>query len=329
MIDSLQNLPPPDEPSFWEHAPGKVLAWNEFGDPDGNPVFYYHGWPSSRLQARLAHNLAKERGIRLISMDRPGIGKSTLIPDRKLEDWPALMARFADHLGFENFGQLGVSGGGPYVLACAAGIPERLSGSAVLAGMVPLPLTNLSSQGLHPIYRALIPLRKLPSPLFTCGFRIAALTTKCQPSRFPMSLLLRSLSEEDRVIMLHSKDIWEVLTRSFTEGVVSPSGGRGIMVDAEIYLRKPTFEVENITHPIHYWHGDDDKNIPAALVKELTSKMPNATPHIEDHLGHFSLAVHRAAAALDLLESRACGRLPPQPKQKASQKHDSSITPHA
>ena len=105
----LKNLPPAKEPSYWEHSPGKVLAWNEYGAPEGKPVFYYHGWPSSRLQARIAHHLAKERGIRLISMDRPGIGKSTLVRDRKLEDWPALMARFADHLGLEKFGQIGVS----------------------------------------------------------------------------------------------------------------------------------------------------------------------------------------------------------------------------
>ena len=53
-------------------------------------------------------------------MDRPGMGKSTLVRDRKLEEWPGLVARFADHLGIAKFGQLGVSGGGPYVLACAA-----------------------------------------------------------------------------------------------------------------------------------------------------------------------------------------------------------------
>ena len=299
QLDFLNNPPPITEPNFWEHSPGKHLAWNEYGDPDGTPVFYYHGWPSSRLQARLAHHLAKDRGIRLISMDRPGMGESTLIPGRTLKDWPALIAAFADHLGIGKFGQIGVSGGGPYVLACASLIPERLTASSVLAGMVPLPLTSSGSSDLHPIYRTLIPLRKLPAPIFTAGFRATSFASKADPKKFPMSLLLKSLSGEDRAIMLHSPEIWEVITKSYIEGVCGPSGGRGVMTDAEIYLQNPDFPVETITHPIHYWHGGDDKNIPTTLVRELTATMPHATLHLADHLGHFSLAIHRAVDALD------------------------------
>lgn len=299
----LDNLPPPEEPLLWEYSPGKFLAWNEYGDLSGTPVFYYHGWPSSRLQARIAHHLAADRGIRLIAMDRPGMGKSTFIRDRKLEDWPGLMTAFADHLGIERFGQLGVSGGGPYVLACAAEIPERLTASAVLAGMVPLPLIEHGRAALHPMYRLLIPFRKLPAPAFTLGFNIAARICKLGPDRFPLKILINSLAREDRVIMLHNTEIWKVLTKSFTEGVMSPSGGRGVMMDSEVYLRKPKFEVGKITHPIHYWHGGEDKSILAELVGELTRKMPAAQLQIDESLGHFSLAVHRAAAALDTIAS--------------------------
>lgn len=298
----LDNLPPAPEPEFWEHAPGLSLAWNEFGAPDGAPVFYYHGWPSSRLQARLAHHLAAERGLRLIAMDRPGMGKSTLIRDRKLEDWPELMGRFADHLGIAKFGQLGVSGGGPYVLACAAMIPDRLTRSAVLAGMVPLPLLGHGRRGLHPLYRMLIPLRKLPAPLFTLGFHAAAFACKCRPDVPPMSLLLQSLAEEDRAIMLGVPGIWDVLTKSFTEGVCGPSGGQGVMTDAEIYLRMPGFGVEANAHSIRYWHGADDKNIPISLVERLCEILPHAELEAVDGLGHFSLAVLRAEAALDYLK---------------------------
>jgi pimeloyl-ACP methyl ester carboxylesterase len=305
MIDFLNNLPPAPEPEFWEHAPGLSLAWNEFGAPDGAPVFYYHGWPSSRLQARLAHHLAVERGLRLIAMDRPGMGKSTLVRDRKLEDWPDLMARFADHLGIAKFGQLGVSGGGPYVLAGAAMIPERLTRSVVLAGMVPLPLLGHGRRELHPLYRMLIPLRKLPAPLFTLGFKAAALACKCRPDVPPMSLLLQSLAEEDRAIIQGIPGIWDVLTKSFIEGVCGPSGGRGVMTDSEIYLRMPGFRAEENTHTIHYWHGADDKNIPISLVERLCEILPRAELEAVDGLGHFSLAVLRAEAALDYLKGHA------------------------
>ena len=301
----LKDLPPAPEPEFWEHAPGLSLAWNDFGAPDGAPVFYYHGWPSSRLQARLAHHLAAERGLRLIAMDRPGMGKSTLIRDRKLEDWPGLMERFADHLGIAKFGQLGVSGGGPYVLACSTMIPERITRSVVLAGMVPLPLLGHGRRGLHPLYRMLIPLRKLPAPLFTLGFQAAALACQSRPDVPPMSLLLQSLAEEDRAIILGIPGIWDVLTKSFTEGVCGPSGGQGVMTDAEIYLRMPGFRAEENTHAIRYWHGADDRNIPISLVERLCEILPHAELEAVDGLGHFSLAVLRAEAALDYLKGHA------------------------
>lgn len=297
----LANPPPVPEPEFWDYAPGQRLAWNEFGAPDGAPVFYYHGWPSSRLQARLAHHLAKDRGLRLIAMDRPGMGKSTLVRDRKLEDWPELMGRFADHLGIAKFAQLGVSGGGPYVLAGAAMIPDRLTRSAVLAGMVPLPLLGHGRRGLHPLYRMLIPMRKLPAPLFTGLFRVASLICQARPDKLPVSLLLSSLAGEDRNIILGHPDIWGVLTKSFTEGVCGSSGGQGVMTDAEIYLRMPGFSTAGVTHPIRYWHGSDDKNIPLSLVQQLCEILPHAELDAVAGLGHFSLAVLRAADALDYL----------------------------
>ncbi|MEP4807392.1 MAG: hypothetical protein ABJ118_02300, partial [Luteolibacter sp.] len=136
---------------------------------------------------------------------------------------------------------------------------------------------------------------------FTGGFRIASLASKCTPGTFPMSLLIRTLADEDRKIMLSDPEIWPVLAKSFTEGVTGPSGGQGVMTDAEIYLADPGICPEKITHPIRYWHGGDDKNIPAALVRELTSRMPASSLEVVDDLGHFSLAMHCAAAALDYL----------------------------
>ena len=137
-MDFLRDLPPAPAPRYWQASSGRMLAWNEYGDPAGRPMLYFHGWPSSRLQGRLVHHLARERGLRVIAPDRPGIGRSTYEPGRRLESWPQLMADFADFLGIDRWAQLGVSGGGPYVLACAAMLGERVSASAVLCGAVPI-----------------------------------------------------------------------------------------------------------------------------------------------------------------------------------------------
>ena len=303
-LDFLRDLPPAEEPRLWEISPGRWLAWNEYGDPLGKAVMYYHGWPSSRLQARLAHQLAKERGLRLIAMDRPGMGRSTHEAARRLETWPELMERFADSLGIGKFGQLGVSGGGPYVLACAARIPHRLAGSAVLGGAVPLAEISSGLRGLHPAYRALIPFRKFPAALFDPVFRMGAMVSRCDPRWLPLSWLKRSIGEDDARMLIDHPDVWAVITKSFQEGV-SNAGGHGVMADAAIYFQTLEIDLTNIRHPIRYWHGGDDRNIPVTMVREFTGKITGASLEVDDALGHFSLVLRKAPAAMDYLADRA------------------------
>jgi len=93
-----------------------VIAFEEYGDANGVPVIFCHGWPSSRTMARLTDEPARDLGIRIVSPDRPGISASSLQPDRKLTDWPRLVERMADHLGIRDFRMLGISGGAPYAM---------------------------------------------------------------------------------------------------------------------------------------------------------------------------------------------------------------------
>lgn len=51
---------------------GRVLRVREAGEPDGTVVMYFHGTPGSRLDLCFGEQLAAERGVRLISFDRPG-----------------------------------------------------------------------------------------------------------------------------------------------------------------------------------------------------------------------------------------------------------------
>lgn len=299
----LENLPPAGEPRFWEISPERLLAWNEYGDPLGNPVMYYHGWPSSRLQAALAHHLARERGLRLIAMDRPGMGRSSLEKGRLLDSWPRLIARFADHLEIGKFGQLGISGGGPYVLACAAEIPERLTGSAVLCGAVPLKDMECGFGGLHLAYRLLLPFRNLPAGMFTPVFQAAALGSSLKPSLPPLSWVMRTIGAEDRKLLLDYPDLWTVLTRSFQEGI-QVNGGHGVMADAAIYVKSLPYDLASVRHPIRYWHGGDDRNIPLEMVREFTGKIAVSELVVDEKFGHFSLAMRRAPEALDYLAAK-------------------------
>ena len=105
---------------------GRVLCYAEYGDPSGKPFFFFHGLPGSRRQRHPDNSIASEIGARIIAIDRPGYGLSDFQPGRKLLDWPGDVAQLADCLKIEQFSAIGVSGGGPYLLACAYKMPERM-----------------------------------------------------------------------------------------------------------------------------------------------------------------------------------------------------------
>jgi len=92
---------------------GRLLAYQCYGQVDGRPLYFFHGFPGSRLQAALLHEQALAAGVCLVAPDRPGFGRSTPDPQRTISGWSADVAQLADHLGHERFGVLGVSCGGP------------------------------------------------------------------------------------------------------------------------------------------------------------------------------------------------------------------------
>jgi pimeloyl-ACP methyl ester carboxylesterase len=93
---------------------GRRLGYAEWGDPGGRPLFFFHGWPGSRIEGYLGDEAARARGVRLIAIDRPGMGLSDFQQHRTLVDWPDDVVQVAAALGLNRFAVLGISGGGPY-----------------------------------------------------------------------------------------------------------------------------------------------------------------------------------------------------------------------
>ncbi len=80
---------------------GRKLGYAEYGDPKGKPVFFLHGWPSSRLQAKVTDKAAKKLKIRVISPDRPGYGLSDFKKDRTLLEYADDIEELADKLNIK------------------------------------------------------------------------------------------------------------------------------------------------------------------------------------------------------------------------------------
>ena len=110
-------------------ADGRTLCWAEFGLEAGPPSCSSMAatTPDSPGASWMPPQL--RTGVRLICPDRPGFGRSTFQPGRTLLDWPSDVEQLADHLGLDQFGLIGHSGGGPHALACAAALPERITRS--------------------------------------------------------------------------------------------------------------------------------------------------------------------------------------------------------
>ena len=104
---------------------GRTLGYIDLGNKDGKPLFHFHGFPGSRLEATILADRAIVKNIRVICIDRPGMGLSDFKENRTLLDWPDDVVELADALEIDKFAVEGISGGGPYAAACAYKIPDR------------------------------------------------------------------------------------------------------------------------------------------------------------------------------------------------------------
>ncbi len=263
---------------------GRRLGWAEYGDPDGHPVLYFHGWPGSRVEAKLFTTLAGPLGCRVIAVDRPGIGLSDFQHHRSLLDWPDDIRQLADHLGFERFSVFGLSGGGPYAAACAYRIPERVSSAALVSAMGPVDdPDNLRDMGWWNVF--LLQAARRATRLSHLLFVVTADWVR----RFPgMALRVgRAMMPKPDGLVLSRPEFKMVFAESIRE--VLRSGSRGPVWDGLLYARPWGFRLEDIRIPVHLWHGEKDLSVPAAMGRSIARAIPDCRARFVPNEGHVSL----------------------------------------
>jgi len=165
---------------------GRKLGYAEYGDAKGKPIFFFHGWPSSRIQGEILDVSAKKLHARIIAIDRPGYGLSTFKKNRTLLEWPNDVTKLADYLNIKKFAVIGVSGGGPYAAVCAYKIPERLTNAGIVVGLAP---TNIQGvlQGMAFMNKlAWSSYHKFPFLMQVTSFIHLAIAKKVLPSMFSL-----------------------------------------------------------------------------------------------------------------------------------------------
>jgi pimeloyl-ACP methyl ester carboxylesterase len=247
---------------------GRDLGWAEQGDPDGTPVLLFHGLPGSRLIRHPDGSIATRLGIRLITFDRPGIGLSTPQPKRRILDWPRDVAEFADAQGLERFAVLGWSGGGPYALATAHELPDRVTHLGLVASVTPLAGTTFTRH-LSPDLRRNARIGRLVPWLVHQAVQREARTFARDPEAalreaFAKGPACDSATLDDPALLRMQIDSRREAYRKGTSGVYR---------EALLYMRPWGFDPADVRVPVQLWHGDEDETLAPPMGRHLAETL--------------------------------------------------------
>lgn len=275
---------------------GRMLGYAEYGTAEGKPVFYFHGCPDSRLEARFWHNLATQLNVHLIAPDRPGMGLSDFKTRREILDWPDDVVELADALQLGRFSVMGVSGGGPYVLACALKIPQRLTSTAIVCSMgildMPGGVVGMAKSDRQTWWLA----GKVPW-LWRLIVRILLPRRLRNPD---LAFVKSNLPESDKK-NLEQAEVTRLVRESLLEAI--REGTRGAAWDYTILARPWGFRLQDISMKVHLWHGESDINVPPSMARYIADTIPNCQARFVPGEGHFSLVGNYIEEILTVLTS--------------------------
>jgi pimeloyl-ACP methyl ester carboxylesterase len=277
---------------------GRNLGYAEYGAPEGVPIFYFHGFNSSRLDYLVAdgNDVAMETNTRIIAADRPGIGLSTFKRRRQILDWPADVTELADALRIDRFAVLGISGGGPYAAACACKIPERLTQIGIVCGMGPADAPGMK-EGIS------WTLPGQPSIVRRFILMLTSMGLRKDPDQF-LSRSKEMMADVDGQL-LDQPEMASVFVAALQEAFRSGIGG--VNQEAALYARPWGFRLQDITAEVHLWHGRQDKNVPISVGCFVADAIPKCNDRFYEQEGHLTLARNRITGILGKLVSESSG----------------------
>jgi pimeloyl-ACP methyl ester carboxylesterase len=286
--------------NFVQLSDGAIVAFEEYGDPNGVPVIFCHGWPSSRTMARLTDEPARDLGVRIISPDRPGISGSSLHRDRRLSHWPRLVAQIVGQLGVREFRMLAISGGAPYAYVTAVAMPQQVRAIAIVGGAPPM-AELVDTEGLLPLYRWMLALHRTRPQLLRRLFYLARPVLSLRPPVRLRPLLLK-------LLLLRPCDAESLRNDAAFEAIFESQrrawrgSAEGVMADAQIYAQPWGFAMEGVRVPVRLWHGNEDRAFSVYLAQEVAKRLPNCKARFVDDAGHYSLPIrHMRAILQDLI----------------------------
>lgn len=263
-------------------ASGLTLEYLDVGDPDGVPVVYQPGSPSTAGCGALLDEAARRHGVRLVAVSRPGYGASTLTPP-SLASVGHQVVELADELGWSTFGTYGSSGGGPYALATAAAAPDRVTRAVVAAGPGP---RDGDPQDLEVVTAEVREFAEHLLPLDPDAFREAMAADVPPNERY-----FETRPAEAAVFFADLRRALEPYD-GFARDNVAWSGPWDI-------------DVATITTPVDLFYGDADRMVPLENGERLAALLPNASFDALPGSGHGDITFGLTDRILALLADAA------------------------
>lgn len=268
---------------------GRHLAYAELGDPGGAPIIHHHGMPGSRLERLAESAFYGTMGVRVITPDRPGYGQSDPHPGGSLVDWASDVAELADALGIDRFGVTALSGGGLYALACAAAMPDRVTGIALSGCPAPMNREG-AARGMRPMSRVGVALGRQAPWALTSATALLSGTIRRFPGLFVQGAT-RDKPAPDRKWLAVS---WVKIEAESTLAEAFRKGAAGYARDVRLLSQPWGFAPADVTLPVSLWHGDLDTVIPLHHALYLASTLRHSTLRICHGEGHMVMWSHLA-----------------------------------
>ena len=266
-------------------ASGRKLGFAEFGAPHGPTLVWLHGTPGARRQIPAeVRTQAAEQGLRVVGIDRPGIGSSSPHVYESVAEFADDLVVVADRLGLDEFSVVGLSGGGPYALAAGARLGPRVTSVGVLGGVAPTVGPDAIGGGLVGISRYAAPLIRVAR--VPIGVGLTAGVKVIKPLASPaLDLYARFSPPGDRALLRRPE-----FKAMFLDDLLNGSRKQlsAPLVDVMLFSRHWGFDLADVAAPVVWWHGDGDHIVPFDHGVHVVARLPEAELRVlegESHLG--------------------------------------------
>lgn len=276
-------LPAPD--ASIELAGGRRLAYDDIGDPSGEPIVYLHGCPDSRLTRHPDDEIAARAGVRLLAVDRPGYGASDPPADRSRRSMAADISALLDQLDVESCAVLGWSSGGQIALACAT--DHRVRRIGLVASTVPSPFDGTVDDA------AAVVSEMLPFVV---------------PDGLTHELAVEHVREGKSASYLADLESVPGLLDQLALGMqaATASGTTGVEFDLLNLMTPWEFALADVAADVELWYGSRDDVVAPAIGQELASELPHATLHLVEGASHLLLVTHWTQILESLRKEHSC-----------------------